>query len=126
MSRRTVLVAVKSVDDIAVRSVDYAERIPAAIHEAVHAGGTDDFDRWSEEVPDLALEVVGGADVAETLAETVRIKLDSRSVQEVVLVLARRRPFDADGTTLRAIVRRCGLIRGAVPIVLPPPGWSRP
>jgi len=86
--RRTVLVAIGTVDRRAVEAMRYAALVPAQDRRAIHVGVDDDVvDAWCRAFPDgLALELVGGADVAAAVTGQARLALDQGADQVLVVV----------------------------------------
>ena len=86
--RRTVLVAVGTVDRRAAEAIRYAALVPADDRRAVHVGVDDAVvDRWCHAFPDgLALDLLGGDDVPAAVADHARLALETGS-DEVLVVL---------------------------------------
>ena len=119
------MVGVKVCDRAAFRAFEYAERIPAVAHRALHAPAqTNDDDLiglWHLWLPGVPLEIVHGADVAVALTNAARRQAAVPDVSEVVVVLARRTSPSASGSTLRRLVTALREVDRVTPVVLPSP-----
>jgi hypothetical protein len=123
--RRTVLVAVGTVDRRAVEATRFAMGIPATEHHAVHVGPFDDVAHaWCERFPDgLPLDLLDGHDVATTIAAHARRILE-RGADEVFVVVGRlagqgvRRRLLHDRTA-DAVVAAVDAVPGAAAVVVP-------
>jgi hypothetical protein len=117
-------VGVDRVDGATIGAGEYAERIPAAGHRALHvayAGASDDLvAAWNATMLGIPLSVVVSDDFVGGFGAAVTGLIAAGDVAEVVVILARRRAAGTTDGTLPRLVTCLRGIAGVAPVVLPP------